>query len=487
MFILSENIFLPLRELTENEDKRIKASTRKLAQTFLKTGNENEPRAFTEKEMEAYIEYNEVLKDIEKQQALEYLNDTPKLIEAIKIKIRWLIFNYSHFPEFFSIDEQLQRMIKHSLSAYIDVLKENASNRFNEIKKFIDEAIRNKEKIVIEEENAFYTPENPLTQTMFSGKAINALARARTIGHFEPLEGKLTVEGVNIFSPESVKNIGVGTAKIYRYAVAEFTKHNERNAKGEKIKQRLLLDVKDFAAANGVDIKSIDAMKNFRRKLKNSLNTLLSNPITWTEKIKGKETTFSGLNYIGGYSLKRNTLNIEFTLTMAEYLISLPQIKYPRSLYSLDDRDFNAFAMAEKMATHYSIDKNVIRKTEGKLKVETLLKVTSFPTYEKLKKNKWSWERYVKEPFENALDKLKQCGFLKDWKYCYAGDVEIADEEVRAGTIDSYEKFISLIVKYELNDFASHEERATEIIKKKAEKIKKLQSKRKTKKKADNN
>lgn len=329
--------------------------------------------------------------------------------------------------------------------------------------------------------------ENPLTQKMFSGKSTNALARARTIGKFEPLEGKLVVEGVNIFSPESVQKIGVGTAKIYRYAVAEFTKHNEKNATGEKIKQRLLLDVKDFAAANGVDINSTDAMKNFRRKLKKSLETLLTSHVSWTEKIKGKEATFSGLNYIGSYDLKSNTLNIEFTLKMAEYLTSLPLIEYPRSLYALDDRDYNAFAIGETMCIHYSIDNNVIRKTEGKLKVETLLKATSFPTYEKLKEQKSGWEANVQEPFENALDKLKQCGFLKDWKYCYAGDIEIADEEVRAGTIDSYEKFISLIVKYELNDFAPHEERATEITKKKAEKIKRLQSKRKNKKKTDDN
>lgn len=329
--------------------------------------------------------------------------------------------------------------------------------------------------------------ENPLTQKMFSGKATNALARARTIGIFEPLEGKLVVEGVNIFSAETAQKIGVGTAKIYRYAVAEFTKHNEKNAKGEKVKQRLLLDVKDFAAANGINTNSIDAMKNFRRKLKNSLNTLLSNPITWTEKIKGKETTFSGLNYIGGYNLKSNTLNIEFTLTMAEYLTSLPLIEYPRSLYILDDRDYNAFAIGETMCIHYSIDNNVIRKTEGKLKVEILLEVTSFPTYERLKEQKLGWEANVKEPFEQKLDALTQCGFLKNWKYCYAGGKEITDEEVKAGAIDSYEKFISLIIKYELNDFAPHEERATEIIKKRAEKIKKLKSKRKNKKKTDNN
>ena len=288
---------------------------------------------------------------------------------------------------------------------------------------------------------------------MFNGKATNALGRARTKGKYDPATRAFTIEGVNIFSTESVQKIGVGTAKIFRYAVAEFTKRNHQNATGDKINSRIFLDVEDFATANGVDITSIDAMKNFRSKIKDSLNTLLTSNITWTEKIKGKRKSYSGMNYIGKYDLNGNALRIEFTISMAEYLASLPLINYPRSLYKLDDRDFNAFAIGEAMCIHYSQDNNVIRQTEGKLRVETLLKCTSFPDYDELKAQKRSWEERVKEPFENALDHLTMNGFLKEWKYCYEGGVEITDEEIKAGIINSYEKFISLIVKFELNDY----------------------------------
>ncbi len=318
---------------------------------------------------------------------------------------------------------------------------------------------------------------NPLMQKMFSGRAINALARTRTNGTFEPFEKKLIVDGLNIFLPESVQEIGVGAAKIFRYAVAEFTKHNPQNGTGEKLKLRFLLDVKDFAAANGIDTDSTSAMKNFRFKLNKSLNKLLKSSITWTEKIKGKETTFSGYNYIGGYKLRGNALELEFTLKMAEYITSLPLIEYPRSLYGLDDRDFNAFAIGEAMCIHYSQDNNVIKGTEGKMGVEALLKYTSFPNYEELKKHKWSWEEKVKEPFENCLDKLYQCGFLKTWSYCHSGDIELTNEEVRAGAIDSYEKFISLIVKFELNGYEDSKMRVQKIAEKKAEKIKKTSRK----------
>ena len=98
---------------------------------------------------------------------------------------------------------------------------------------------------------------------------------------------------------------------------------------------------------------------------------------------------------------------------------------------------------------------------------------------EELKENRWSWGLNVKEPFENCLDKLYQCGFLKTWKYCYLGGIEITDEEVRAGAINSYEKFTSLLVKFELNDFEEPETRAIEIREKKAQAAKKLQTKHK--------
>ena len=312
---------------------------------------------------------------------------------------------------------------------------------------------------------------------MFSGKLTNTLGRARTIGSKDAF-GVLKINGLNIFAPDNIQQIGVGTAKIFRYAVAEFTKHNRRNALKNEIRYRVFLDVKDFATANGVDINSINAMKNFRRKLSKHLETLRTAGVSWTEKVQGKEQRYSGLNYIGKYDLKGNTLEIEFTVTIAEYLTLLPLIQYPRSLYKVDDKDFNAFAIGEAMCIHYSQDNNVIRGTEGKLTVETLLTYTSFPSYNQLKLQRSGWEKNIKEPLENALDKLTQCGFIKKWEYCYKGGIEIPDDEMRLKNF-TYREFLSLVVKFEISNFSPHETRTIEIVKKKAQEEKNT-SKRQT-------
>lgn len=322
-------------------------------------------------------------------------------------------------------------------------------------------------------------PPTAALSLMFSGKPINALGLARGKGKFDTASRILKVGDANIFAPENTQKIGVGAAKAFRYILAEFTKHNSQNMPKDKIINRIFLNVKDFAEANGININSSDAMKNFRRKLKGNLNILLTHKISWSDKIKGKKEHFPEMTWISAFKPTGNLFMIEVTQSMAEILALLPMIYYSRALYSLEDREFNAFAIGEAMCIHYCQENNVIRETENKISVLKLLEKTSFPTYKELKEHKMGWEQNIKEPFENCLDKLYQCGFLKDWKYCYAGGSEITDKEI----IDSYEKFISLIIKFELNDFDSHKKRLTKITQKKAEKIKKLQTKNNTKKK----
>lgn len=331
----------------------------------------------------------------------------------------------------------------------------------------------------IHEKFAEYLEKSKPTPFSFNGKAVEALALARGKGKINPFAEVLEVNGVNLFAPESALKIGAGAVKIYRYAVSEFTKRNHCNATDERLKLRYILDLEDFAKANGIDTDNADAMKNFRRKTKSSLDKLLTTTITWSEPIKGQPKTFAGVNYIGGYSLKGNELMIEFTLSMAQYLASLPLIIYPRSLYALDDREFNALAIGEAMCIHFSQDNNVIKGTEDKLRVETLLKSTSYPSYEEIKANRWSWERCVKELFEAALDKLTQCGLISDWVYCHEGGVELTDKEAAQIVEKGYGYFINLIVKYKLNDFGTHEDRAIAIQKKKTAQLEKAKRTRK--------
>lgn len=374
-------------------------------------------------------------------------------------------------------------------TANFDIFKkfliDNGFGHVDENGKFTTRPLTFEEFDEIHEKFAEFLKKPKPVSRSYNGDAIEALALIRGRGKPNPYVKAVDVKGVNIFAPDSALKIGAGAVKIYRYAVSEFTKRNHCNANDERLKLRYVLDVKDFAEANGVDTENADAMKNFRRKLKSSLDKLRAAGISWSEKIKGQPKTFVGMNYIGHYDLKGNELEIEFTLSMAQYLVSLPQIIYPRSLYALDDREYNAYAMGEAMCIHYSQENNVIRGTEGKLRVETLLKSTSYPSYEEIKAHEWSWVEKVKERFESALDKLTECGLIADWGYCHEGGIELTDKEAAAIIERGYPYFTSLLVKYKLNDFEPHAERVTAIQEKKAAQLEK--AKRTRKRKKDNN
>ena len=380
------------------------------------------------------------------------------------------------YTNFYNLAKKNLTHLIRELKPYTDLLLMKAPKLYEEITNFLDDF--------------FISSHISSLSLIFDGKATQALGRARTNGVYDPFSRQLKVtNGVNIFLPDSVHKIGVGTAKLFRYAATKFTKLNSANEKGKNLNLRVFFDAKDFAAVTNTEITSEDTMKNLRRTIKKDLETLLHSSVEAEEKIKGQKTHYSGLNYIGKYDIKGNTIEIEFTLTMGEYLTSLPLLTYSQALYRINNREINAYAIGEALCLHYSQENNVVKETENKLRVETLLNYTSFPTWEELKEHKWSWEEKVKEPFERALDILTQCGFLKDYSLCYEGGIEISDEEMITGKpVDSYQKFISLILKYELNNFAPHQERLADITQKKAEQIALFKTRRKkNKKKADDN
>lgn len=331
---------------------------------------------------------------------------------------------------------------------------------------------------------------------MFSAEFSNALSQATSKSKANSvfdniMRGKnITIDGINIFTPDGINKIGAGAAKIFFYSVTAYTSINQMYTANNLpatngLNLRIFLSIEEYARANEVNLdveqeKKEEILKNFRRKLKGYLDTLLKVQVTGTEKVRGKKgskVSYSGMNYLGAYEIKGDTLMIEFTQRMAEILVQLPLLPIPPALYKIKDRDFNALAIAYALMRHYGQNNNVMKDTENKLSIENLLKCTSYPTYEELQITKSSWEQKIKEPFEQVLDRLMSYGFLKDWGYLHRGGKELTDNE--AANITTYGQFLTLILRYELYGYETHNARKIILIKEKQEKIKKINSRRK--------
>ena len=189
---------------------------------------------------------------------------------------------------------------------------------------------------------------NPLS-VMFNGKATGALGQLKSAGDINPQRKTADVKGVKIIS-QNITEMGVGEAKIFRYALAAFTQKNSTGTSNSKLNLRMFLSFKDYAEATNTDISNEYNLKNFKKKLKKNLENLMEKHISfsWTENVRGKSRAYGGLSLISGYKIDNEAITVDFSLGFAEYLASLPTlVEYPRALYSVNDRNFNAFAIGE--------------------------------------------------------------------------------------------------------------------------------------------
>ena len=415
-----------------------------------------------------------------------YAKNTDKLVEDIKNSVRQsiyatLVLNIGDNPIWREINLD-------TIFFYGKILNSKAPERYQEVVDFIEYAFANTDKIIQEiqekhhqskestNELGLYTAD-PLS-IMFSGKVTSTLGKLKTVGTFNEQQKTANVNGVKIIS-QNISQMGVGEAKIFRYALAAFTQRNSTGTSNQKLNLRMFLSLNDYAKATNTDISTENGRKNFKKKLKKNLENLMEKHVSfsWTEDVRGKTKNYGGLSLISGYKISKDAITVDFSLGFAEYLVSLPTlVEYPRALYSVNDRNYNAFAIGEAMFQHYSINNNVIKGTEQMLSVQKILEVSSFPSYEKVKEERHSWEYKIKEQLEKALDHLHECGLIKDWCYSQAKGKKLTDEE--ASQITSYEKFASLYIWYELNAYPEHNERADTIIEAKEKNIEKLKKKK---------
>jgi len=315
-------------------------------------------------------------------------------------------------------------------------------------------------------------PVEPIKESylpMLHGKATDAIALMAG----KPLEenplnqtASVTSGDVKLVVRELDKlsgTLGVSTHKLLSTSIARFTSNSHTGSGKRDLRQlRVTIPLKEYALKCGYDVeehttetpeeakkealRAENALKNARRKIKKDITILTSSSLRWEEKVKGKQGDFDIANILGRGGIRNGMIQLEFTLTMGEYLIQLPLTQYPLALLSIDERNANAYAMGLKMSEHYSLDNNQIRGTAQLLKVSTLLAVTSLPTITDIRKQRRRWEERIKEPLEVCLDNLTACGLLSDWRYSKSKGEELTDEE--ATSFSSYEEWAETLVYF---------------------------------------
>jgi len=336
--------------------------------------------------------------------------------------------------------------------------------------------------------------------TIFHGKAIDTLPTMNSREATTNFVGDLAVMKNNVKLVAEKFNslpgtLSISTHKLLCKAISVFTEQNHAGKTTGIKSYEVNFPLKEYAVQCGYDVEEHDTstpeeaeqekkrvkntLDNFRKKVKKDLEMLYAYSLTWEEKVKGKLCDFENMRIIGRKSIKKGIISIEFTVSMAEYMIQLTQTKYSAALFSIDDRKPNAYNIGWKMATHYNNDNNLIAGTANLLKVKTLLACTSLPDLETVRADGNSWELRIKESFERSLDVLTKSGVLANWRYSHSKGVEMTDTE--ATNFESYEDWANTLLYFELKDPHDHTERlARNADKKKEAKTKRTRKKKKS-------
>lgn len=313
---------------------------------------------------------------------------------------------------------------------------------------------------------------------MLHGKATDAIA----LMSGKPLEenplnqtASITSREVRLVIRELDKlsgTLGVSTHKLLSTAIASFTSLNNTGMGNQRDLRtgRVSIPLKEYALMCGYDVlehttetpeeaekealRAKRQLDNARRKVKKDILLLRASSLTWEEKVKGKAGDFADIGILGAGAIKNGSIMLEFTTSIAEYLIQLPLTQYPVALLSIDERNNNAYSIGLAMAEHYNLDNNHIRGTAQLLKVKTLLSYTNLPDINNSTVKRVGWEPRIKEPLEKALDVLTACGLLEDWRYSKSKGEELTDEEATSFT--SYEDWEETLVYFTLKDAPDH-------------------------------
>lgn len=299
---------------------------------------------------------------------------------------------------------------------------------------------------------------------------------------------KNPIKDITIFNKDlnnkveiSCKNgeLGISAHKLLTKALSEFTSNNpdfKYLKKGEKPNRHVSFPLKEYARETGYKVdprpaltkeeedrekkKAKNALDNARKTIKNDLLDLQSTVFTWEEHTKNMDGSFENINLFSSSRYNRKTKNIEisFTEEIAEYLARRNTLTHtPKALSKVDPRKPNVYSLGTKIYQHYDNYTNIIKGTNDRLGVKTLLKVTNLPSYEEVQqKDRGHWQKRIKEPFEKALDELKKMGLLNDWRYVKGNAEELTEEE--AYNITDYATFSKLYILFDPAEKIDNEE-----------------------------
>ncbi|HEL1824014.1 TPA: hypothetical protein TXY95_002299 [Streptococcus suis] len=227
--------------------------------------------------------------------------------------------------------------------------------------------------------------------------------------------------------------IKIRVFKMLDFLVKCLSDINEyKKNENEKIETVIQFSLDEYACLLGkTKLKNDSTRKNVRRLINEALEIIYSISIESSEKRCGKKVNFKKMRICQMYECKNSIYTFVFTESFARYLLSSYIMRFPMSLFRLDERNTNAYSIGRKLALHQSINNNRKKGTNKIISVKILLQTApDIPSIETVCAKNGSWTERIEEKLVKSLDLLVENGVLEYWNYCNEKGIELSDEQL---------------------------------------------------------
>lgn len=200
----------------------------------------------------------------------------------------------------------------------------------------------------------------------------------------------------------------------------------------------------------------------YRPIIRESLNTLYSLSVRWSEKGRGsKDPEDMRIIQEKNDPIRNNRIYVMFSNNFGNYLANTFVTQISQKVLAIDGRNPLAFSLGVMLGHRYA---NIVNRTSNPpthdiISVEALLRwCPSIPTAEQVRqdwkdgKHRRSLNKAIIDPLERALD---AGGDAYRWNYCNKKKEPLTDDQLKNM---SYDVFIGLSIQYDFIDYPDMKE-----------------------------
>lgn len=318
---------------------------------------------------------------------------------------------------------------------------------------------------------------------MLQGTGTNKLAQMssrRMIPQIDPITGTATVSYKNFTAYIDNFNslsglLSLNAIMLLDVCILYLSRLNEYG-KDNNLETAISIPLEEYMSRCDIPITKASKDKT-RREAKEALETLYNLSIEFDEEktVNGKKVNEHYHTRIlqDRSEIKNGIVYARFGQTFIKYLNACGLMEYSTALLKIDRRNPTVYHIGRKLCYQSSLDNNRAKGNANKLSVAKLLDCCpDIPSYEEVSETDRHYDRRIIDPFEEALDALKnKYNIIGSWEYCNKGEAPLTDEQLNNF---SYDTFIKLLIKYDIKNAPDPKDRLAA----KAETIKKRNAKK---------